>query len=45
MAESTPAPLLDDAAITAFRRWRFKPGNYPPAVRIPITYTATGASY
>ena len=45
MAESTGSPVLDDAAVTAFRRWRFKPGNYSPAVHIPITYTATGASY
>ena len=44
MWQSTGSPYLDNAAITGFRRWRFKPGT---AFRIksPITYTLTGAAY
>jgi len=30
--------ILDDAAIRAFHRWRFKPGT-GPKVRLPIRYT------
>jgi protein TonB len=36
--------LLDDAAVSTFRRWRFRPGTVS-RVRIPITFTMTGASY
>lgn len=44
MWQSTGSPYLDNAALTGFRRWRFKPGT---AFRIksPITYTLTGAAY
>ena len=44
MWQSTGNAYLDNAAITGFRRWRFKPGT---AFRIksPITYTLTGAAY
>jgi TonB family protein len=44
MWQSTGSPYLDNAAITGFRKWRFKPGT---AFRIksPITYTLTGAAY
>ena len=44
MQESTGSPVLDNAAITAFRRWRFKTGT-GPRVRSPITFTMTGAQY
>jgi len=38
MAVSTGAPILDEAAVSAFRRWRFKPGTVSK-VRLPITFT------
>jgi TonB family protein len=38
MAESTGARLLDDAALEAFRRWKFQPGTVVKA-KIPITFT------
>jgi periplasmic protein TonB len=44
MASSTGNPILDNATVSAFRRWRFKPGSASKA-RIPITFTMTGASY
>ena len=44
MAQSTGSPFLDNAALTAFRRWRFKPGTVS-SVRCPITFTLTGAAY
>src|SRR5438874_598464 len=44
MAQSTGNPILDNSATSAFRRWRFKPGTVSK-VRIPITFTMTGASY
>lgn len=44
MAQSTGNPILDNSATSAFRRWRFKPGTVAK-VKIPITYTMTGASY
>jgi len=44
MQESTGSPVLDNAAVTAFRRWRFKAGT-GPRVRSPITFTLTGAQY
>ncbi len=44
MEASTGNPVLDNAAITGFRRWRFKPGIVSK-VRSPITYTLTGAAY
>jgi protein TonB len=44
MAQSTGNAILDNATVSAFRRWRFKPGSASKA-RIPITFTMTGASY
>ena len=44
MGVSTGSPILDNAATSAFRRARFKPGTVP-RVKIPITFTLTGASY
>jgi protein TonB len=44
MATSTGSPILDNAATSAFRRWRFKPGGFSK-VRTPITFTMTGAQY
>jgi protein TonB len=44
MEASTGSPVLDDAAVTGFRRWRFKPGT-ASRVRSPITFTMSGAQY
>jgi protein TonB len=44
MAQSIGSPILDNAATSAFRQWRFKPGTVSK-VRIPITFTMTGAQY
>jgi len=44
MGASTGSPILDNAATSAFRRARFKPGTVP-RVKIPITFTLSGASY
>lgn len=44
MATSTGSPILDNAATSAFRRWRFKPGTVS-TVRTPITFTMTGAQF
>ena len=44
MLRSTGSPFLDNAAITGFRRWRFKPGTVS-SVTCPITFTLTGAAY
>lgn len=44
MSRSTGNSILDNAAISGFRRWRFKPGT-PPKVQTPITFTLTGAAY
>jgi TonB family protein len=41
MAPSTGYPLLDSAALSAFRRWQFKPGTVSK-VRIPIRFTMNG---
>ncbi len=38
MEPSTGHKILDDAALTAFRQWRFKPGTVRK-VRIPINFT------
>lgn len=43
MAQSTGSPILDNSALSAFRRWRFKPGALSKA-KIPVTFTLTGAS-
>lgn len=44
MSKSTGSPFLDNAALTGFRRWRFRPGTVS-SVTCPITFTLTGASY
>ena len=44
MTQSIGSPILDNAAVSAFRQWRFRPGTVSQ-VRIPITFTMTGASY
>jgi protein TonB len=44
MAQSIGSPILDNSAVSAFRRWKFKPGSVSRA-KIPITFTMTGASY
>ena len=42
--QSIGNPILDNAALSAFRCWRFKPGC-PTKIKIPITYLLTGAAY
>src|ERR1051326_2917636 len=42
MAISTGSTILDDAALTSFRPFRFKPGG-APAVKCPITFTMSPA--
>ena len=37
MLKSTGHVILDNAALSAFMRWRFKPGS-PKQVHIPINY-------
>jgi len=44
MEQSIGNPILDNSTVSAFRRWRFKPGT-PARVRIPITFVLTGAQY
>jgi TonB family protein len=44
MAQSIGSPILDNSTVSAFRRWRFRPGMYSK-VKVPITFTLTGASY
>lgn len=44
MWQSTGSSVLDNATVTAFRRWRFKPGT-AFKIKSPITYTLTGAAY
>jgi TonB family protein len=44
MGQSCGSVILDNAAVDAFRRWRFKPCT-AATVQVPITYTITGASY
>jgi len=44
MTQSIGNSILDNAAVSAFRQWRFKPGSVSK-VKIPITFTMTGASY
>ena len=45
MAQSTGSPILDNAIVSACRRWRFRPGSYDPHFKLPISYTMTGAMY
>ena len=42
MEQSTGSDLLDNAALDAFREWRFKPGGAIDAVRVPIMFTMNG---
>lgn len=44
MAQSTGSSVLDNAATSAFKRWRFKP-NTVTKVRTPITFTMSGAQF
>lgn len=44
LLKSTGSPVLDNATLSGFRRWRFKPGS-PSKVRVPITFTMMGAQY
>ncbi len=44
MSQSTGNAILDNATVSAFRRWRFKPKTVSN-VQVPITYTLTGAFY
>jgi TonB family protein len=44
MEQSIGNPILDNSTVSAFRRWRFKPGTVAK-VRMPIIFTMTGASY
>jgi TonB family protein len=41
MLKSTGHVILDNAALSAFKRWRFKPGT-AREIRIPIHYTING---
>ena len=41
MAESTSHPELDDAALSAFRDWRFKPGT-EGWIKIPVRFLTHG---
>ena len=42
MEKSTGNTILDQAAMNAFRQWRFKPGTIRK-FRTPITYEMTGS--
>jgi protein TonB len=44
LQQSTGKQILDSAALSAFRRWRFKPGA-PPKIRIPVTFTLSGVRF
>jgi len=44
MSKTTGSPFLDNAALTGFKRWRFRPGSVA-SVTCPVTFTLTGASY
>jgi TonB family protein len=41
---STGSSVLDNAAVAAFGRWRFKPGTISK-VKCPITFTMAGTQY
>ena len=45
MGQSIGNPILDNSTVSTFRRWKFAPGKCAPKVKVPITYTMTGASY
>jgi protein TonB len=44
LEQSTGSQILDSAALSAFRRWRFKAGT-PSKIRIPVTFTLSGARF
>jgi TonB family protein len=44
MSKTTGSPFLDNAAVTGFKKWRFRPGTVS-SVTCPVTFTLTGASY
>jgi TonB family protein len=44
MAVSTGVKILDEAAVSTFSQWRFRPGTVKK-VRIPIHFTLSGVSY
>jgi len=44
MEQSTGDSTLDNSAVRAFRKWRFKPGTVSK-VRIPIEFSVPGASH
>ena len=39
--QSTGNRDLDDSAVTAFRKWRFRPPGQPTKVEMPITFSMT----
>jgi TonB family protein len=41
MLKSTGHQILDDAVISAFLQWRFKPGT-PAKVEIPLEFVSRG---
>ena len=41
MAPSTGSSILDNAALSSFRQWRFKPGT-KSMIKVPITFTMGG---
>ena len=41
---STGSPMLDNVALAALRQWRIRPKT-GTVVRIPVTFTMTGAKY
>jgi TonB family protein len=41
--KSTGSKVLDKAAIDSFKQWKFT--NAAPVVKVPITFTRTGATY
>jgi TonB family protein len=43
MEQTTGSPILDNAALSAFRRWRFK--GPKRRINVPITYTLVGPIY
>lgn len=44
MAQSVGNAILDNSALSAFRRWRFRPGTVSK-VKVPITFNLMGAHY
>jgi TonB family protein len=44
MVRSTGSPILDYAALSAYRQWRFRP-KIVTAVRFPFGFTMTGTQY